>query len=136
MKLVFGFVLFLLLNARPTSPFNLRRTDNYDDASYSNMNQIQTDHMDIFLKLDFEATQISGFNILSMTSMVDYLYSIILDTQGMEILRVTNIQDEDLSFKVTKENPNIGDALRIFLNDPLMKGRQIDVIVYYKTTAD
>lgn len=83
------------------------------------------------MNLDFEKKQISGFNIISMTSVVDYLYDIVLDFKGMNILRVTNILDEDLSFKTTEENANIGNSLRIFLNNPLMKSKTIDIIVYY-----
>lgn len=85
------------------------------------------------MNLDFEKKQISGFNIISMTSVVDYLYDIVLDFKGMNILRVTNILDEDLSFKTTEENANIGNSLRIFLNNPLMKTKTIDIIVYYQT---
>lgn len=87
--------------------------------------------MDVYMNLDFEKKQISGFNIISMTSVVDYLYDIVLDFKGMNILRVTNILDEDVSFKTTEENANIGNSLRIFLNNPLMKGKTIDIIVYY-----
>jgi len=68
-----------------------------------------------------------------MTSQVDFLYDIVLDFKGMNILRVTNILDEDLSFKTTDDNPAIGSALRIFLAKPLMKSKSIDIVVYYET---
>ncbi len=85
------------------------------------------------MKLNFAKKQIDGYNILSMVSQIDYLYDIVLDFKGMNILRVTNILDEDLSFKTVDENPAIGQSLRIFLNNPLMKGKAIDIIVYYQT---
>ena len=59
-----------------------------------------------------------------------------LDYQGMEILRVTNLNDEDLSFKAAIENENIGGALRIYLSTPLMKGKPIDIVVYFKTNDE
>jgi len=57
------------------------------------------------MKLDFTKKQVSGFNIISMVSMVDNLFDIVLDFRGMNINRVTNILDEDLSFKTTEDNP-------------------------------
>lgn len=77
--------------------------------------------MNIYMNLDFDKKQISGYNILTMTSQVDFLYDIVLDFKGMNILRVTNILDEELSFKTVEENAKIGNSLRIFLTNPLMK---------------
>lgn len=77
--------------------------------------------MNIYMNLDFDKKQITGYNILTMTSVVDYLYDIVLDFKGMNIVRVTNILDEDLSFKTVEENAKIGNSLRIFLTNPLMK---------------
>jgi len=77
--------------------------------------------MNIYMNVDFDKKQISGYNILTMTSVVDYLYDIVLDFKGMNILRVTNILDEELSFKTVEENAKIGNSLRIFLTNPLMK---------------
>jgi len=71
-----------------------------------------------------------------MVSQIDYLYDIVLDYQGMEIKRVANIFDEDISFIASEENDELGGALRIFLSNPMMKGKSIDVIVYYKTNEE
>jgi len=46
---------------------------------------------------------------------------------------VTNILDEDLTYVVREENKELGDSLNIYLASPLMKGKSIDIIVYYET---
>ena len=68
-----------------------------------------------------------------MVSQVDFLYDIYLDLNGMEISRVTLIDETELTYRVTQVNPNIGDALHIFLINPLNKGKSIDIVVYYQT---
>lgn len=68
-----------------------------------------------------------------MVSQVDYLYDIILDIKGLNVKRVTTINDEDISFVTWEVNPAIGDSLHIFLNNPLMKQKTIDIVVYYET---
>lgn len=85
------------------------------------------------MDINFATKKIEGYNILSMVSQIDYLYDVVLDFKGMNILRVTNILDEDLTFKTVDENPAIGQSLKIFLTNPLMKGKSIDIIVYYQT---
>jgi len=64
---------------------------------------------------------------------MDNLYDVVLDFRGMNILRVTNILDEDLTFKTVEENAAIGNSLRIFLQKPVMKGKSVDIVVYYAT---
>jgi len=51
----------------------------------------------------------------------------------MEISRVTNINDDDLTFNVKEQNPQIGDLLHVFMTNPLNKGKSVDVVVYFKT---
>lgn len=62
------------------------------------MNQVQTKHMDLTIRLDFDTSSISGLAILTMVSQVDYLYDIVLDLKGIEVSRVTNLNDEDIAF--------------------------------------
>lgn len=54
----------------------------------------------------------------------------------MEIKRVTNINDEDITFKATIENEALGGALRIYLPNPLMKGKTTDIVVYFETNEE
>jgi len=49
------------------------------------------------------------------------------------VQRITNIFDEDLTFKADDESPELGGALRIFLPKPVMKGKTVDVVIYYET---
>ena len=66
-----------------------------------------------------------------MVSMVDFLYDIVLDYQGIDIYWVTNILDEDLYYQVEPESEELGGELRIFVNSPLMKSKSIDIVIYY-----
>ena len=91
--------------------------------------------MDLTIRLDFDTSSISGLAILTMVSQVDYLYDIVLDLKGIEVSRVTNLNDEDIAFQVREENPALGDSLNIYLSQPLMKAKQIDIVVYYKTNS-
>ena len=89
--------------------------------------------MDAYIELDFEKQKINGFTILTMVSQIDFLYDIILDLKGIDIIEVTNLNDADLTFTVSQTNPNIGDSLHILLTSPLNKGKVIDLIVYFQT---
>jgi len=91
--------------------------------------------MDISLELDFDKSMIKGLAIITMVSQIDYLYDIVLDIKGIDVSRVTNLNDEDISFIVWEENPAIGDSLNIYLSSPLMKNKVIDIVVYYSTNS-
>jgi len=78
---------------------------------------------------------IKGVAIITMVSQIDYLYDIILDLKGIDVQRVTNLNDEDISFIVKQQNPALGDSLNIYLSSPLMKNKVIDVVVYYSTNS-
>ena len=91
--------------------------------------------MDAYLELDFDKKVITGFNILTLVSQVDFLYDIILDIKGMDISKVTKIDDEEVTFTVSKTNPELGDSLHVFLNTPINKGKSIDLIVYFTTNT-
>ncbi len=68
-----------------------------------------------------------------MVSQVDFLYDVYLDFNGMNILRVTDLLDNELNFVPKQENVNIGSSLHIFLTNPLNKGKSMDIVVYYET---
>jgi hypothetical protein len=40
-----------------------------------------------------------------MIAQVDFLYDILLDIKGMDISRVTNINDDEITFSVKEQNP-------------------------------
>lgn len=135
--LIFAFLL--CASARKvlhTELHTVSRTDLVDDATFANINQIQTTHIDATLELDFDNKIIKGFAILTMVAQVDFLYDIILDVKGMDVSRVTLLDDRDLTFQVTQPNPELGDALKIFLADPMSKGKSVDVVVYFMTNQD
>ena len=49
---------------------------------------------------------------------------------------MTNINDEDITFRAAIENEALGGALRIFLAAPLMKGKSTDIVVYFETNEE
>ena len=89
--------------------------------------------MDISIELDFDKQVIKGFNILTLYSQKDFMYDIYLDVKGMDIQKVTDVTGTDLTWIVSKQNPNLGDALHIFLSNPINKGKWIDIVVHFQT---
>ena len=50
--------------------------------------------------------------------------------------RITNIFGEDLPFRNEDKSLELGEALRIFLPKPVMRGKTVDVVIYYETNEN
>ena len=101
--------------------------NNLDKASFSNLNQITTKHIDIDLQIDLEQRIIKGevnlvlqsLIFLNISKVLESTQFIYLDTKFLNITRV-QINNQDAPFEIlkfTEHQNNLGDQLKIHLKE-------------------
>ncbi|CAG8635662.1 17827_t:CDS:10 [Acaulospora morrowiae] len=107
----------------------------YDPSTLSNINEIQTNHIDLNLKVDFEKKILDGTAKLSLVTAADNIDKVVLDTKGLNIKSV--LQDgKNLKFHVNNEIDLFGsNPLHIEFNKPLTTGTKVELEIIYNTTA-
>ena len=62
---------------------------NYDPATLSNINEIQTNHIQLDLKVDFEQKILDGSVTLNLTTLTNDVSKVILDSKYLNIKSVS-----------------------------------------------
>lgn len=61
----------------------------YDPSTSSNVNEVQTTHLELSLKVDFEHKILDGTVTLSLIALADNINKVILDTRNLEVKSVS-----------------------------------------------
>ena len=104
-----------------------------DAYTYSNYDQVITNHLYLDLAVDFEQKSLSGFAELSLTWLDENASKVVLDTRDLEVHRVlaqTNQgQWKSVRFSLAKRDDVLGSKLTI---DSTAKTKKLRV--YYNST--
>ena len=109
----------------------------HDYFSFANTDQFVTDHIQLNLTVDFEQKELSGFVSLKMRRLDLAATDIILDTRDLHIGSISVAGSggdaAEASFKYTRDDPVLGQALTITLPDGLEQQQDLQVKINYKT---
>jgi aminopeptidase N len=113
--------------------------DDYDPArdyfTFSNTSAIVTEHLALDLDVDFEASELRGFAMLSMRRLAPTLAEVVLDTRDLSVGSVAIIEDgisAPLEFRFGETDVALGTPLHIAL--PAGTGDRFDLMIEYTTS--
>ena len=113
--------------------------DDYDPArdyfTFSNTSAIVTEHLALDLDVDFEASELRGFAMLSMRRVDPTLSEVVLDTRDLSVGSVAIIEDGQsapLEFRFGETHAAFGTPLHIAL--PAGTGDRFDLMIEYTTS--
>ncbi|RIA99766.1 peptidase family M1-domain-containing protein [Glomus cerebriforme] len=104
----------------------------YDPNTLSNINEVQTIHLELNLKVDFEHKILDGSVILSLIAITD-IDKVTLDTRNLVVKSVSR-DGKELKFLFGEETKCFGKALHIELGEPLTAGTKFELKITYNTT--
>ncbi|CAB4380433.1 unnamed protein product [Rhizophagus irregularis] len=106
----------------------------YDPSTSSNVKEVQTTHLELNLKVDFEHKILDGTVTLSLVALADNINKVILDTRNLEVKSVSQ-DGKELKFNFGDKTDCFGTSLFIDLGDQyLTTGTKIDLKIAYNTT--
>ncbi len=109
----------------------------HDYFSFANTDQFVTEHIQLKLTVDFNLKELRGFAILKMRRLDPAATDIILDTRDLHIdsILVAGSEGDDAEaiFEYVKQDPVLGQALKITLPDGLDQQQNLAIKIHYKT---
>ncbi len=102
-----------------------------DEHSYGNLDEVQLQHLDLELTVNFDAKALEGFVDLTFKRLKDDVSELVLDTRDITIDKTQQWVDDswqDTKFDLAEKDPDLGSKLSVAINDSSNKVR-----VYYKT---
>lgn len=102
-----------------------------DEHSYGNLDEVQLQHLDLDLTVNFEEKELQGHVDINFKRLKEGVSKLDLDTRDIDIEKAqiwTNDAWEDTTFELAKKDPVLGSKLSIALDDKTTKVR-----VYYST---
>ncbi|PKK57376.1 leukotriene a-4 hydrolase, partial [Rhizophagus irregularis] len=107
----------------------------YDPSTLSNINEIQTSHIELNLRVDFEHKILDGSVTLSLITIADNVNKVILDTKSLIIKSVSQDGRQKIKFHLNNEIDCFGTTgLHIELEKPLAAGIMFKLEISYNTT--
>ena len=109
----------------------------HDYFSFANTDQFVTEHIQLNLTVDFNLKELRGFAILKMRRLDPAATDIILDTRDLHIDSIliagSEGDDAEAIFEYVKQDPVLGQALKITLPDGLDQQQNLAIKIHYKT---
>ncbi|WP_223668921.1 M1 family metallopeptidase [Kangiella shandongensis] len=102
-----------------------------DEHSYGNLNEVQLQHLDLDLTVNFEEKELQGHVDISFKRLKDDVTRLDLDTRDIDIEKSqiwSNDTWQDTTFELAEKDPVLGSKLSIALDDKTTKVR-----VFYNT---
>ena len=84
-----------------------------DESTFSNINEIRTEHFDLNLDIDFENKVYHGLQSLTMRTQTFGVNNVKLDIKDLKIFNVTDYYGYPLNFNIYNPNPELGQVLNI-----------------------
>ena len=113
--------------------------DDYDPArdyfTFSDTSAIVTEHLALDLNVDFEASELSGFALLSMRRVDPAVDEVVLDTRDLSIGSVAIIEDGNSApaeYRFGDPDAVFGTPLHIVI--PAGTGDRFDLMIVYATS--
>ena len=132
--LVLIFLVLLAACSRDSEP-----VDDYDPArdyfTFSDTSAIVTEHLALDLDVDFEASELRGFAMLSMRRLDPALAEVVLDTRDLSIGSVAILENGNsapLEFRFGEPHATLGTPLHITL--PADTRDRFDLMIEYTTS--
>ncbi|KAI0785951.1 peptidase family M1-domain-containing protein [Abortiporus biennis] len=108
-----------------------------DPTTQANYLQIASENIDFDWTLDFKEEIISGSATHTLLVKEDGVNEIVLDTQALDISKVTLEGSPDpLNFKIGANHPVMGSPLHISLPSSPKVGSKVKVTIFYKTSKN
>lgn len=86
-----------------------------DHSSYSNIDEVRCQHIDLDWDLDFDKSQINGSATLHLKALVDKPEKVVLDTRDLSFSKVTMTGDKELTAEKGDSCDAYGQAMVIAL---------------------
>ena len=84
-----------------------------DESSFSNINEIRTEHFDLTLDLDFDKKVFHGMQFLTLRTQTFGVNHVLLDISDLTILNITDYYGNTLNYTIQNPNPELGQMLNI-----------------------
>lgn len=94
----------------------LTTPDAFDSLTYSQPQVARVTHVDLNLGLDFAARRVGGTATLDILARPD-ASQIVLDSDGLQVSRVTDARGNDLPFTIGKADPEKGAPLTVTIGN-------------------
>ncbi|CAI2361290.1 unnamed protein product [Moneuplotes crassus] len=108
-----------------------------DESSFSNINEVRTNHFDLAVIIDFDNTLIYGTQTLHFDVVADHVSNVFLDVRDLLISQVTDDQGRNLDFQVRAGvNDELGQRLEITLADEYSSGSALTLTINYVTSKN
>ncbi|CAG8490803.1 8958_t:CDS:10 [Funneliformis mosseae] len=105
----------------------------YDPSTLSNIDEIQTTHIELNLKVNFDSKTLDGTATLSLISIADNVSKVVLDTRNLNVRSVSQAKTP-LKFHFSDETACFGKGLHIELDKPLIASTEFKLEIAYNTT--
>lgn len=107
-----------------------------DESSYSNINEVQTEHFDLELDIDFNQKVFHGKQTITLRTKKIGVNTVTLDIQDLAIKKVTDRRGHELKYEIREPNPNIGQALDIKIPSKWFPDSKVVIIIEYDTSTE
>ena len=111
--LILTVIVFLSAHAIQTGNSRSVGRTYEDESSFSNFNEIRTEHFDLNLDIDFERKVYHGLQSLTMRTQTFGVNNVKLDIKDLTIFNVTDYYGYPLNYNVYNPNPELGQVLNI-----------------------
>ncbi len=127
----FLFLLSIIFTACNQQPATTNIAPDIDPHSYAEPEKAFVNHLDLAIKVDFAAKQITGKATWKFTN-ANKAQKIIFDVKGLHIARVTiDSVEKPAAFALGKDDPILGQSLEIEI-----KEKTSFVHIYYSTSPN
>ena len=105
-----------------------------DNSTYGNIDQIRTEHLQLYLDVDFDNRTLSG--------VANHVMDVVAETDIAQFdvwnLSIESVADGNssaaLNFTVSSPNPKIGSVLQVKLGRTVQPGEQVILVIAYSTS--
>ena len=107
-----------------------------DESTYSNINDLYTEHYDLEIDLDFTSKVFHGKQTIYMKTKKPFVDHVTLDISDLTIKNITDKHGNSLNYTVTEPNPEIGQSLDIKIAKRWFPRSSVILVISYDTSTD
>jgi aminopeptidase N len=107
-----------------------------DEFTFSNINDIRTQHYDLELGLDFDRRVVTGKQSLVMQTQQFGVKEVRLDISYLTIINVTDYYGNHLNYTIQDPNPELGQLLSINIPTKWFPYEKYVINITYETSPD
>ena len=107
-----------------------------DESTFSNINDIRTQHYDLELDLDFDRRVVTGKQSLVMQTQQFGVKEVRLDISDLTIFNVTDYYGNHLNYTIQDPNPELGQLLSVNIPTKWFPYEKYVINITYETSPD